>query len=114
MKLSVFVRKRPLFEKEGREGQIDCVSVANPIIRVSEPRYKVDGITKFIENHDTKFDNVFAGSETADVYNYSIKPLLANLFAGGIVTCFAYGQTGSGKTFTMVGIQNMAIRDMFR
>jgi kinesin family protein 2/24 len=31
----------------------------------------------------------------------------------GIVTCFAYGQTGSGKTYTMKGIQNLAIDNIF-
>ena len=31
----------------------------------------------------------------------------------GTVTVFAYGQTGSGKTFTMKGIHNSAVRDIF-
>ena len=66
MRLCVCVRKRPIFEKEERDGQIDCVSVANPIIRVGEPKYKVDGITKYIENHDTKFDNAFACAESTE------------------------------------------------
>ena len=48
------------------EGQIDCVSVANPIIRVGEPKYKVDGITKYIENHDTKFDNAFGCAQSTE------------------------------------------------
>ena len=30
-----------------------------------------------------------------------------------MVTCFAYGQTGSGKTFTMKGIQDAAIYNIF-
>ena len=35
------------------------------------------------------------------------------LLKGGVVTCFAYGQTGSGKTFTMKGIQDAAIYNIF-
>lgn len=30
-----------------------------------------------------------------------------------MVTCFAYGQTGSGKTYTMMGVQEHAINDLF-
>lgn len=46
-------------------------------------------------------------------YEYSIKQLIPMLFQKGIVTCFAYGQTGSGKTFTMKGVQESAIQDLF-
>lgn len=42
-----------------------------------------------------------------------VNPVIESLFNGGIVTCFAYGQTGSGKTFTMKGVQNSSIRDIF-
>ena len=52
MSIYVCVRKRPIFEKEQKAGQIDCVSTANPTIRVQEPKYKVDGITKYIDKHD--------------------------------------------------------------
>jgi kinesin family protein 2/24 len=29
------------------------------------------------------------------------------------VTCFAYGQTGSGKTYTMKGVQELSITELF-
>lgn len=113
-KIFVSVRKRPLFKKESESGQIDCVSVANPIIRVGEPRYKVDGITKFIEKHDHRFDNVFSDMEdNQDMYQSCLQPMLEKLFNDGVVTIFAYGQTGSGKTFTMVALQELAITDIF-
>jgi chromosomal replication initiation ATPase DnaA len=32
---------------------------------------------------------------------------------GGRATIFAYGQTGSGKTHTMVGVQALAVADLF-
>jgi len=113
-KIFVCVRKRPLFKKEKESGQIDCVSVANPVIRVGEPKYKVDGITKFIEKHDHRFDNVFSHLENSeDMYKSCIRPMLDKLFNDGVATIFAYGQTGSGKTFTMVALQELAITDIF-
>lgn len=111
MNLCVCVRKRPLFEKEYVQmGEIDCVSASNPKVVVHECKYKVDGITKFIEDTDFKFDNVFSDAEGSDVvYHYQVKTLLPNLFKNGVVTCFAYGQTGSGKTFTMSQVTKVAV-----
>lgn len=73
-------------------------------MRVHETKFKVDGITKYIENSDFRFDNAFSDIEdTNDIYKSSLQPLMHMLMNKGVVTCFAYGQTGSGKTFTMVG-----------
>lgn len=106
LKLSVNVRKRPIFQNEKKVGEIDSVSCANPQIKVHFPKVKVDGITKFIENHLFTFDNAFNENEdTKSVYQHSLKTLLPDLFHGTSVTVFAYGQTGSGKTFTMVNFQ---------
>lgn len=58
LKINVCVRKRPLFKKEMTGGEIDCVSVANPRILVHECKFKVDGITKYLDNQDFQFDNV--------------------------------------------------------
>jgi kinesin family protein 2/24 len=97
------VRKRPIFKKELLNGEIDCVSTINPKIYVHECKIKVDGITKYIEDHEFYFDNSFSDRETTDdVYNFTIKPTINMILNKGIITCFAYGQTGSGKTFTMV------------
>lgn len=93
MSLCVCVRKRPLFEKEYVQGgEIDCVSASNPKVVVHECKFRVDGITKFIEDTDFKFDNVFSDQEGSDeVYKFQIKTLLPSLFKSGVVTCFAYG-----------------------
>ncbi len=97
------MRKRPLSKKEIGSGEIDCVSTINPRIYIHECKIKVDGITKYIEDHEFYFDNSFSDREsTEDVYRYSIYPLINMILNKGIITCFAYGQTGSGKTFTMV------------
>lgn len=89
------------------------MSASNPKVVVHECKYKVDGITKYIEDNDFKFDNVFSDLETSDhVYQYQIKSLLPSLFKNGIVTCFAYGQTGSGKTFTMSQVTKQACQEL--
>lgn len=103
LKLCVCVRKRPIFKKEETAGEIDAISSANPQIVVHECKFRIDGITKYVENHAFTFDNTFNERETNDdIYRYSILPHIEFILNQGIVTCFAYGQTGSGKTFTMV------------
>jgi len=97
------VRKRPISKKEILNGEIDCVSTINPKIYVHECKIKVDGITKYIEDHEFYFDNSFSDRETTeDVYNFTVHPAINLILNKGIITCFAYGQTGSGKTYTMV------------
>ena len=113
-KISVLVRKRPLSKKEMQNGEIDCVSVINPKIIIHECKIKIDGITKYLEDHEFYFDNTFGeDSETENIYNCSVGPMIDFVLNKGIVTCFAYGQTGSGKTYTMKGIQNLAIESLF-
>ena len=114
MKISVCFKKRPIFTKELADGEIDVVSVTNPKIIVHDCRYKVDGVTKTIENTDFKFDNSFSENQSSEeLYFYQIRPILDLIFNQGIVTIFAYGQTGSGKTYTMNGLQSIAVRDLF-
>lgn len=109
------VRKRPIVKKEEQGGEIDSVSCANPQIKIHEPKFRVDGITKYIENHEFVFDNTFnEDEENIDIYNCSLRPLIPSLFLPeGMVTCFAYGQTGSGKTYTMRGITEFMVEDLF-
>ena len=90
------------------------VSAANPCILVHCPKKKVDGITKYIDNHSFEFDNAFNEAETTEeLYEYSIASLIPDLFENGLITVFAYGQTSSGKTFTMQGLTELAIEDLF-
>lgn len=58
LKINVCVRKRPLFVKEIKSGELDCVTVVNPKIFVHDCKYKVDGITKYLDNQSFTFDNV--------------------------------------------------------
>jgi kinesin family protein 2/24 len=66
-----------LLRKEEATGEIDAISAANPVIRVHECKYKVDGITKIVENHDFTFDNAFGELEaTNNLYEATLKPTL--------------------------------------
>jgi len=113
-KIFVVVRKRPLSKKEQLNGEIDNISVINPKVIVHECKIKVDGITKYLEDHQFYFDNTFAENETTqEIYDNTVGPMIEMVLNKGIVTCFAYGQTGSGKTYTMKGIQNLAIDHIF-
>ena len=114
-KIFVVVRKRPLSKKEISNGEIDCISCLNPKIIVHECKIKIDGITKYLEDHEFYFDNTFNENETTEeIYDYTIGTMINLVLKKGIVTCFAYGQTGSGKTYTMKGIENLAIESLFQ
>ena len=113
-KIYVCVRKRPIFEKEIQNGEIDCVSAINPMVSIYDCKLKIDGYTKYIDTNNFYFDNVFNENEDTNLlFECSVQPSLDILLKGGVVTCFAYGQTGSGKTYTMKGIQNFAIDTIF-
>mgnify|MGYP000877970602 FL=1 len=115
MRLCVCVRKRPIFKKEEAAGEIDAISSANPQIAVFDCKYKVDGITKYIDTQEFTFDHTFNENETTEeLYKSTVQPLVDFIMQQGIVTCFAYGQTGSGKTYTMKGVQASVIQDLFK
>ncbi len=62
------------------------------MIRVGEPKFKVDGITKYIENNDFGFDFAFGEEDQTDaIYENAVKPTLEQIFNNGISTVFAYG-----------------------
>ena len=114
-KIFVCVRKRPIFQKEIMEGEIDCISAVNPKVFVYDCKIKIDGYTKYIDVNEFNFDNAFNENDnTLTLYRYTIQPSLNILARGGVITCFAYGQTGSGKTYTMKGIQDYAIENLFQ
>lgn len=115
LRLCVCVRKRPIFTKEEEAGENDSISCANPQIKIFESKLRVDGITKYVDEHVFTFDNTFNESEsTEDVFRFALEPTLDLVFGGGMVTIFAYGQTSSGKTYTMQGIQENSVRQLFQ
>ena len=113
-KIFVVVRKRPIFQKEINNGEIDCISVINPRVYIHECKIQIDGITKYLEDHEFYFDGTFGeNNNTLDIYNITLSPMINLILHQGIVTCFAYGQTGSGKTYTMKGLEKEAIDDLY-
>lgn len=128
-KINVCVRKRPLNRKERARFDVDVTTIPDGAnVLVHECKSKVD-LTKFLENHQFRFDQAFDESvANKTVYKYTAGPLVKTIFEKGMATCFAYGQTGSGKTFTMggefaegsktpdmtAGIYAMAAEDVFR
>ena len=113
-KIFVVVRKRPIFQKEINNGEIDCISVINPRVYIHECKIQIDGITKYLEDHEFYFDATFGeDSKNYEIYNITLYPMINLVLNQGIVTCFAYGQTGSGKTFTMNALEKEAIDDLF-
>ncbi|PQQ14217.1 kinesin-like protein NACK2 isoform X4 [Prunus yedoensis var. nudiflora] len=60
------------------------------------------------------FDKVFGPMcSTQKVYEEGAKDVALSALTGMNATIFAYGQTSSGKTFTMRGITEHAVRDIF-
>ena len=113
-KIFVVIRKRPIFQKEINNGEIDCISIINPRVYIHECKIQIDGITKYLEDHEFYFDGTFGENDsTLDIYNITLSPMINLILNQGIVTCFAYGQTGSGKTYTMKGLEKEAIDDLY-
>ncbi|KAL9690134.1 hypothetical protein QQ045_010529 [Rhodiola kirilowii] len=60
------------------------------------------------------FDKVFSPAcSSQEVYDEGAKNVALSALTGINATIFAYGQTGSGKTYTMRGITESVIRDIY-
>ncbi|XP_071731514.1 kinesin-like protein KIN-7C [Rutidosis leptorrhynchoides] len=61
-----------------------------------------------------KFDRVYGcDSSTKQVYDEGVKGIALSVLYGINSSIFAYGQTSSGKTYTMSGITEYAIADIY-
>jgi len=115
-RICISVRKRPISDKEREKLDHDSVTCLNPEVWIHSARFRVDGITKYLDHSSFKFDHAFGEEVSTDeVYKHTAMPLIDFVISGigGRATVFAYGQTGSGKTFTMQGIQTMLCEDLF-
>ena len=57
-----------------------------------ECKFKVDGVTKYVENHEFLFDDIFGEKETtSEVYKSSLGLYLDTVLEGGVLTLLAYG-----------------------
>lgn len=96
----VYIRIRPLNERESKEGKGETIVRGDP----QHPD------VLFVKKEDdspelqARFDHVFDGSTTQkEVFDMIGPEVQRTLFSGYNACVFAYGQTGSGKTHTMEG-----------
>jgi kinesin family protein 2/24 len=102
--ITVCARKRPMIESEVAMGQTDVVSVLSDGEVVMHKEKTSLYLTNYVDNLHFRYDYAFdERHKNAVVYKYTAKPMVENIFKGGISTCFAYGHVASGKTHIMVG-----------
>ncbi|KAH9778806.1 kinesin-like protein KIN-7A [Citrus sinensis] len=107
-KIVVTVRLRPLNKREQlAKDQVawDCVD-DHTIVYKPQPHERVA--------QPSSFNKVFGPScLTETVYEEGVKNVALSALMGINATIFAYGQTSSGKTYTMRGITEKAVVDIY-
>ncbi|KAK8515438.1 hypothetical protein V6N13_139584 [Hibiscus sabdariffa] len=107
-KILVTVRMRPLNQREQAMYDLiawDCVD--DHTIVFKNPDHERPA-------NQYSFDRVFDPlSSTRKVYKDGAKDVALSALTGINATIFAYGQTSSGKTFTMRGITENAVKDIY-
>lgn len=111
-RIYVSVRLRPLNEKEIAKHDVsdwECINDSTIIYRnnlsVSERSMYPTAYT---------FDRVFSPDcSTRQVYEQGAKEVALSVVSGINSSVFAYGQTSSGKTFTMTGITEYTMTDIY-
>ncbi|VVB08527.1 unnamed protein product [Arabis nemorensis] len=109
-KIMVLVRLRPLNEKEilaNEAADWECINDTTVLYRNTLR----EGST-FPSAYS--FDRVYRGEcPTRQVYEDGPKEVALSVVKGINSSIFAYGQTSSGKTYTMTGITEFAVADIF-
>ncbi|KAL0384027.1 UNVERIFIED_CONTAM: Kinesin-like protein KIN-7F [Sesamum radiatum] len=109
-KILVLVRLRPLSEKEIARTEVadwECINSTTILYRNS--LQERSGLPTAYS-----FDRVFRGDcTTREVYEEGTKDIALSVVGGINSTIFAYGQTSSGKTYTMNGITEYAVADIY-
>nr|VDD24793.1 unnamed protein product [Brassica oleracea] len=109
-KILVSVRVRPRNDKEKTRNDIcdwECVNKTTIICNNNLPERSLFPSTY-------TFDKVFGfDSPTKQVYEDGAKEVALCVLEGINSSIFAYGQTSSGKTYTMSGITEFAMNDIF-
>ncbi|CAL0304261.1 unnamed protein product [Lupinus luteus] len=109
-KIIVLIRLRPLSEKENAANESadwECINDTTILYRNTLR----EGST-FPSAYT--FDRVFRGAcATRKVYEEGAREVALSVLNGINSTIFAYGQTSSGKTYTMIGITEYAVADIF-
>ncbi|KAJ4847318.1 hypothetical protein Tsubulata_017357 [Turnera subulata] len=109
-KILVSVRLRPLNEKEITRNDLsewECINNTTVILKSDMPE-------RSLYPSAYTFDRVFSPkSSTKQVYQEGAKEVALAALSGINSSIFAYGQTSSGKTYTMTGITQYALRDIY-
>ncbi|KAL3640945.1 hypothetical protein CASFOL_015913 [Castilleja foliolosa] len=109
-KIFVAIRLRPLNERELLKNDVsewECIDNTTLLFKntLQERTLQPTAYT---------FDRVFGcNSTTRRVYDESAKKIALSVLNGMNSTIFAYGQTSSGKTYTMSGITEYTIADIY-
>nr|XP_018622485.1 kinesin-like protein KIN-7E isoform X2 [Nicotiana tomentosiformis] len=109
-KILVLVRLRPLSEKEiARNEASDWECINETTIFYRNSFQETSGLPTAYT-----FDKVFRGDcTTREVYEGGTKDIALSVVRGINSTIFAYGQTSSGKTYTMNGITEYTVADIY-
>lgn len=109
-RIFVSVRLRPLNAKEiaaHDSSDWECINDTTVIFRNSLGE-RSNAPTSYT------FDRVFRGeTSTRQVYEEAAKEVALSVVSGINSTIFAYGQTSSGKTYTMSGITEYTVGDIY-
>ncbi|XP_068640825.1 kinesin-like protein KIN-7F isoform X2 [Aristolochia californica] len=109
-KILVSVRLRPLNEREISRNDVsdwECIDDHTIMFRNSLPERSMFPTAY-------TFDRVFrSDSYTHQVYEEAAKHVVLSVVSGINASVFAYGQTSSGKTFTMSGITENSVADIY-
>ncbi|XP_047325518.1 kinesin-like protein KIN-7E [Impatiens glandulifera] len=109
-KIFVLIRLRPLSDKEINRNEVsewECINETTILYRNS-----LQERSGFPSAY--RFDRVFGGdNSTRQVYDEGAKDIALSVVTGINSTIFAYGQTSSGKTYTMIGITEYTVADIY-
>uniref|UniRef100_A0A2C9VWH9 Kinesin-like protein n=2 Tax=Manihot esculenta TaxID=3983 RepID=A0A2C9VWH9_MANES len=109
-RMFVSVRMRPLNEREIARNDVcdwECINDTTIIFRSSM-------LDRSMVPAAYSFDRVFGGEcHTKHVYEEGAKEIALAAVSGINSSIFAYGQTSSGKTYTMRGITEYAVADIY-
>ncbi|XP_019054129.1 PREDICTED: kinesin-like protein NACK1 isoform X2 [Nelumbo nucifera] len=108
-KIVVTVRLRPLSRREqSLKDQVAWECIDDQTIVFKPPPQD-----RLLTPASYTFDRIFGpGSSTETVYE-GVKNVVLSALMGINATIFAYGQTSSGKTYTMRGITEKAVNDIY-
>jgi centromeric protein E len=107
-RILVSVRLRPLNGREaGDSSDWECISPTTIMFRSTVPERAMFPTAY-------TYDRVFGPScSTRQVYEEGAKEVALSVVSGINSSIFAYGQTSSGKTYTMTGITEYSMLDIY-